>query len=624
MDANQLGGFIRYLRRIAETDADQTSDGQLLERFARQGDEAAFTAILARHGPMVLGVCRRALGDPHDAEDAFQATFLVLAHKARSIGRPQALASWLYRIAHRTALRAKIVRSRRRARESVLDDVAATETIEDLAWHELRPLLDEEVNRLPGKYRDAIVHCYLQEQTYAEAAKSLGLAAGTVSSRLARARDVLRKRLLRRGQALSSSLLVGLLSQRALTAAVPGDLRDVTTRAALRLATGKATLATATTESVAALTAEVLHTMFVAKIRTLVLILMVLGAFSLGAGLYAYYGPNAKPNAAAPAPPGADKPGADKPKAGNEFENAFGYSWVIQPQDLSAAVEHFVKDDNGMVSTGRGAVVMRTSANRAGELVVTLATASVEGKPAPVEYRPVVFDSNRKRYLCFGPGGGHASDDTGAVAGLLEYRLSSRDLPLEKVHYVGVELLMKEGRRAIDARGLERAREAGVEVLPAPYEGEGYDFTLTTMDGKKIRGRDLKGKVVVIDCWGTLSMLGEVPKLKELYEKHHKDGLEIIGVCFGDDVEKVKKTCADEGMIWPQVFVPPDAKTRSLWHEAGGVDADPSGYPRIIYLDRKGAVYAVRRGAPYELAMIPEYVTKLLKEPGEKAGKPEK
>jgi peroxiredoxin len=162
-----------------------------------------------------------------------------------------------------------------------------------------------------------------------------------------------------------------------------------------------------------------------------------------------------------------------------------------------------------------------------------------------------------------------------------------------------------------------------VEVLPAPYDGEAYDFTLTTLDGKKIRGRDLKGKVVVIDCWSTLAMR-EMPKLKEQYEKHHKDGLEIIGVCFDDDVDKVKKACADEGLTWPQVFVPPDAKTRKLWHEAGGADADSSGYTRIIYLDRKGAVHAVRRGAPYELAMIPEYITTLLGQPGEKAVKPEK
>src|SRR5262245_19724526 len=261
MNGNHLGGLVRYLRRIKSVDTEASADGQLLDRFVRDRDEAAFTALVDRHGPMVLGVCRRILRDADDAEDAFQATFLVLAHKARSIARPQALASWLYKIARRTAMRAQIRRDRRRAQESVLDDAPAPEAIEDLAWHELQPALDEEVNRLPRKYRDAIVHCYLQERTYTEAAQSLGLAAGTVSSRLARARDILRKRLVRRGLTLSSGLLVGILSQQALSAAVPGALRDITTRAALRWAAGETLRAGAATPAVAALTQGVLEAM---------------------------------------------------------------------------------------------------------------------------------------------------------------------------------------------------------------------------------------------------------------------------------------------------------------------------------------------------------------------------
>jgi RNA polymerase sigma factor (sigma-70 family) len=274
MDGNRLGGIIRYLRRVTEAGAEGTSDGQLLQRFAAQRDEAAFVTLVDRHGPMVLGVCRRVLRDPHDAEDAFQATFLVLAHKARSIGRPQAVASWLFSTARRTALRARFRKDRRRARESVLDDLPAPETTEGLAWHELRPALDEEVGRLPRKYRDAVVLCYLQEKTYAEAAKTLGLAAGTVSSRLARARDILRKRLLRRGLTLSSSLLVGILSQQALSAAVPGALRDATTAAALRLAAGQA-LSAAATGPVAALTKGVLRAMFLTKLTTIGVVLLL-------------------------------------------------------------------------------------------------------------------------------------------------------------------------------------------------------------------------------------------------------------------------------------------------------------------------------------------------------------
>ena len=257
------------------------------KRFVQQHDEAAFVALVDRHGPMVLGVCRRVLRDPHDAEDAFQATFLVLAHKARSIGRPQAVASWLHCTAQRTALRARFQRSRHRAQESVLDELPAPETTEDLAWHELRPALDEEVNRLPRKYRDAVVLCYFQEKTYADVAKILGLAAGTVSSRLARARDILRKRLLRRGLTLSSSLLVGILSQQALSAAVPGALRDATTRAALRLAAGQAVLVVAS-PAVANLTEGVLKAMFLTKLK--IGMVLLLAAVCAGSAVLTYAG----------------------------------------------------------------------------------------------------------------------------------------------------------------------------------------------------------------------------------------------------------------------------------------------------------------------------------------------
>jgi RNA polymerase sigma factor (sigma-70 family) len=286
MNGNHLGGLVRYLWRINGVDNETTADGPLLERFVRNRDEQAFTALVDRHGPMVLGVCRRILRDANDAEDAFQATFLVLAHKARSIGRPQALASWLYQIARRTAMRAQIRRDRRRAQESVLDDPPAPEAIEDLAWHELRPALDEEVSRLPRKYRNAIVECYLQEKTYAEAARSLGLAAGTVSSRLARARDILRKRLVRRGLTLSSGLLVGILSQQALSAAVPGALRDITARAALRWAAGQLSLAGAATPAVATLTEEVLKAMFLTRLKIGMVFALTL-AFA-GSAVYLY------------------------------------------------------------------------------------------------------------------------------------------------------------------------------------------------------------------------------------------------------------------------------------------------------------------------------------------------
>jgi RNA polymerase sigma factor (sigma-70 family) len=285
MNDGQMGAVIRHLRSAAGG-ADGATDEHLLQRFAHHRDGPAFAALVERHGPMVLGVCRRILRDPQDADDAFQATFLILVHKTGSITRPQALASWLYHTALRTARRAKTRRDHRRNRESVLDDLPAAGSTEDLAWHELRPALDEEVSRLPRKYRDAIVACYFQEQTYAEAAENLGLPAGTVSSRLARARDILRKRLLHRGLTLSAGLLITLLSRAALAAAVRDTLREATTAEAVRLVSGQTTLAAAATSSVSVLTREVLRAMYWTKLRFAALV--VTGAICAGATALCY------------------------------------------------------------------------------------------------------------------------------------------------------------------------------------------------------------------------------------------------------------------------------------------------------------------------------------------------
>ncbi len=602
MSGSRLGGLLRYLRRVS--DAEGTGDAQLLQRFVRQRDEAAFAELVDRHGPMVLGVRRRVLRDPHDAEDAFQATFLVLAHKARSISRPQALGGWLHCVARRTALRARLDRGRRRTQDSVLDDLPAAETTQDLAWHELRPALDEEVGRLPRKYREPVVLRHLQEKTYAEAAKDLGLAAGTVSSRLARARDLLRKRLVRRGLTLSSGLLVGLLSQRALSAAVPGALRDATTGAVLRWATGRALLAGAATESVAALTAGVLRTMFLAKMRFLLIVVLAVGvvAFGLGAGMYARWSPPDPPASPAAPEPGQqpEKKEADRRKT---FENEFGYTWFIHPWDVGERVaerdasEHWA----GMVAQGgaeksKEAMTLLLVPGSGGDLYL------IQNHMGPlatrVQYRPVILDAEGKRYVpTVGTQGGSGNGDMHLRSDV--YHLTARDLPIHKVRYVGVEQLTLEGRKAIDARALERARKAGIEVLPPGYEGEAYDFTLTTLDGKQVRAADLRGRMVLIHCWST-TYNPNAEGLKQLYDRHHKDGLEIIGVCLDQDAARVKKVCAEKGLTWPQVLVPvKDEKTRQLWIEATGLR---EGTTRC--LDRKGVCLGDAGNNPHHLLEI--------------------
>jgi RNA polymerase sigma factor (sigma-70 family) len=190
-----LDHLVQSIRRAAGVPSGtELTDRQLLERFVRGRSETAFAALVERHGALVLAVCRRVLDHVQDAEDAFQATFLVLARKAPAVRWQEEISDWLHAVAYRTALKARGEAARRRGRERPLVDLPAPETNADLAWQELRPLLDEEVRRLPEKYRAPLVLCYFEEKTYTEAAHILGVAEGTVSSRLARARDRLRVR----------------------------------------------------------------------------------------------------------------------------------------------------------------------------------------------------------------------------------------------------------------------------------------------------------------------------------------------------------------------------------------------------------------------------------------------
>jgi RNA polymerase sigma factor (sigma-70 family) len=196
----------------------------LLDRFIAHGDEAAFADLLARYGPLVLGACRRVLQHEQDAEDAFQATFLVLARKAGSINKRQALGNWLYGVAYRVALQVRRGAGRWRTVAKPLLDVPGPEEGPGESRSDLRPILDEEVRRLPTKFRDAVVLCYLEGKSTEEAAAALGCPRGTVLSRLARARDRLRGRLVRRGVILSAGALATFLSGLATEAAPSSHL----------------------------------------------------------------------------------------------------------------------------------------------------------------------------------------------------------------------------------------------------------------------------------------------------------------------------------------------------------------------------------------------------------------
>jgi RNA polymerase sigma factor (sigma-70 family) len=262
------------------------TDGQLLERFTARGEdvsEPAFAALVERHGPMVLRVCRSILSDEQDAEDAFQATFLVLARRAESLWVKKSLGPWLHGVAIRTASCARSSRIMHREHEqraaASMPRVAVTEDGDDLG-----PILHEEIHRLPERYRGPILLCYFEGLTHEQAARHLDWPVGTVRSRLARARALLRTRLTRRGLAphiASLSVFSGKI------ASPPDRLIDFTVKAATMHAASVALKTGLISASAAAMTEGVIHTMLVSKWKAIATVLLAVGAITSAMGLYA-------------------------------------------------------------------------------------------------------------------------------------------------------------------------------------------------------------------------------------------------------------------------------------------------------------------------------------------------
>jgi RNA polymerase sigma factor (sigma-70 family) len=284
MAISQVIGVIQHLRRtVVLRDGAGLTDAQLLDDYIGHRDGAALAALVRRHGPMVWGVCRRVVCDYHDAEDAFQATFLVLARKAASIASKELFSNWLYGVAHQTALKARASAARRKRRERQVTQMPEPAVAEQDLWRDLQPLLDDELSRLPAKYRVVIVLCDLEGKTRKEAARLLGCPEGTVAGRLARARVMLAKRLAQRGVALSGGALAAVLSQNVASGGVPASVVSFTLKAASLFGAGQAAATGVISVNVAALTEGVLKTMFLSKLKIGAALLLMLAAIGIGA-----------------------------------------------------------------------------------------------------------------------------------------------------------------------------------------------------------------------------------------------------------------------------------------------------------------------------------------------------
>jgi RNA polymerase sigma factor (sigma-70 family) len=321
MTKTSLTGVVDHLRVLA---AGADADRQLLERFVVRREEAAFAALVRRHGPMVLSVCRRVLHSLPDAEDTFQATFVVLARKAGSIRKREALGSWLHGVAFHLASTARARIARRRWHESRAgwhgrETVPQQELGAETAWRDLQEVLDAELRRLPDVCREPLVLCYLEGLSHEEAARQLGWPVGTVKSRLARARDLLRARLERRGLALSASAFAVALAANTANAVLPAGLVDTTCAASLALGTG------GPSQAVATLADEVLRTGTL-KVKLAALVL-VAGVVAVSVGGWAYQAGQKATN--------AEQPTSAKRQADKEGPRTDAYGDPLPPDAIA-------------------------------------------------------------------------------------------------------------------------------------------------------------------------------------------------------------------------------------------------------------------------------------------------
>jgi RNA polymerase sigma factor (sigma-70 family) len=302
--------ILQLIRQVVEDGkVRELPDRDLLQRFHAQQDQAAFHALLRRHGPMVLDVCRGVLGDGPDAEDAFQAAFLALAQKAGSIRKGASVGSWLHGVVHRTALKARAQSAVRQRHEGRAPQRQTSET-DDPSWREVRQVLHDELGGISERYREPLVLCYLEGATQKRAAARLGLAERTVRERLERGRELLRVRLVGRGLGPAAILAAAAWPAATVSASVPAVLADSTVKAATFVAAGGAATSVVSAR-VAALTQGVLRTMLLTKLKVTLAALVIAGLLASGVLVASLCTEPAKP-ASALAKAVLAKPGDDK------------------------------------------------------------------------------------------------------------------------------------------------------------------------------------------------------------------------------------------------------------------------------------------------------------------------
>jgi RNA polymerase sigma factor (sigma-70 family) len=373
MATAQLGTLLQHIQQLAVgCDREQRTDRQLLDDFIARREATAFTALVSRHGPMVLRVCRRVLHHEQDAEDAFQAAFLVLAGHARSIRQRDTLAGWLYGVAYRTALNARRRAARRRKYEAArgLETAPQHET----TWYDVQTVLDDEIQRLRPCFREAFVLCVLEGKAGSEVAAALGCKEGTVKSRVHRARQLLQQQLSRRGIQLAAVLAALAVGEGATQATVPAALAQATIRNGLLVAVGQSATAAIPTQ-VAGLAATVTRTLFLTRAK-IAIALFCAAAFLTAVGAWTHQALGAREN-----PPPAAQPTPPAKAANSEAADTIEVSGrVLDPssrpvRQAQLVAVRKVKSDPGRMKI---ACAGRSTTDRDGHFTLKLARKEVQ------------------------------------------------------------------------------------------------------------------------------------------------------------------------------------------------------------------------------------------------------
>jgi RNA polymerase sigma factor (sigma-70 family) len=580
MPTGRLHDVVGHIRKLGEKDnAGTLDDRELLERFVTRRDEAAFGALLARHGPMVLDVCRRVLPDRSAADDAFQATFLVLARKAGSIGKRELLGNWLYGVAYRTASKAKVTAAKRKARERAAPRPEPPDPLAEMTVRELFSVLDEELNGLPSRYRAALVLCYLEGKTRDEAAAQLGCSPATLDRRLRRGKDLLRARLARRGVASSAALLPLLLAPGTAAARVPAALGTSVVEAAVRLAPGGATtpLVSAKTHlipaRVAALADGVLQAMFITRVKTAAALVLLLAALGAGAGLFWEGTLSARQPSADPQPRVAPALRLQPPKVGEKekaepkpriikADSVFRAAWSRDGSILATVNLAQEKDEREIGGEKRAVTVFHSTVkfwdvekgelkqslgeekkvrvgsvavSPDGKLAAVVAGLEWEGRTYPYEVRVVNLETGRlqktieldgiHRVVTFSPDG-----KTLAIGG--QYVPQKLDGPFERtvrLWDLTAGKVVKEFKQELDAAAVE---ETGYL--------DGLRDLAFSPDGKLLASADADWKVRLLEV--------ETEKVLQTLDGHTSV---ILAVAFAPDGKTLVSGSFDETVrVW--------------------------------------------------------------------------